>query len=126
MIVRDVERAVAPDEHVDRAAPYAIARAPTGREVLDSRLPAGGRNDPHDLVAGRRKLGTGTMEGDEEVPTIRGRKLRPGVEGEPERRRVRGKLDRGQRDVAAVTGAAKLRIGCDDASLNVAVGPAVV
>src|SRR5207253_7276199 len=41
-IVRNVECAVAPAEHVDRATPYSIARTPTRREVLDSRPRVGG------------------------------------------------------------------------------------
>src|SRR5439155_17304624 len=82
MIVRDVERAVAPHEHVDRAAPHPTTRAPIGREVLDARSSAGRESDPHDPVAGRRKLSTGAMERNVEVSAIRRRKLRPGIEGD--------------------------------------------
>src|SRR5438093_1105773 len=111
VIVRNVERAVASDEHVDRAVPYPVARTPTRREVLESWSPVRGQDDPHDLVAGGGKLGPGAMEGDEEAPTIRGRKLRSRIKGEPERCRVRSELDRGEREVAAVARAAKLGIG---------------
>ena len=126
MIVRNVERAVTSDEHVDRAAPDPVTGMPTRREVLDSRLPARGREDPHDLVARGGQLGPGAMQGDEEAPPVRGWKLRPRIEDEPERCGVRSKLDGGKREVATVARAAKLGIGRERAALRVAVGPAVV
>src|SRR3989442_312916 len=126
VIGRDVESAVAPDEHVDRATPPPVARAPTRREVLDPPGLSGRQNESHDLVAGRRELGAGAVKGDEEVVAIHGRKPRAGIKSKPEWRRVRGQLERGERESAALVRAAEFTIGREHAPLRIAVRPAIV
>src|SRR5262245_47209937 len=65
------------------------------------------------------------MQGDEEAPAVRRRKLRARIEGHAERCRVRRKLDRGPREAAAVAGPFEFGVGRQRAAPSVAVGPAV-
>src|SRR5256712_4224198 len=90
LVVGDQQGAVRRDDDPDRTAPArAVGQLPAGDEVFDRRRPPVLHADAHDLRARWHGTIPGTVIRHEGIALVVGGELRPGVEHEPERRRVR-------------------------------------
>src|SRR2546426_7201058 len=103
LVVSDQQGAVRRDDDPDRTPPArAVGKLPAGDEVLDRGRPPVQHADAHELRARWHGTVPGAVIRHEGIALVVGGELRPRVEREPERRRVRLHRQGGRLNLRAV------------------------